>query len=300
MKTARCIDSNTEFSPTATPSLSLRCGEIFTVETELCSGPWLTSADIVWRRELEQPGNFLSCVELEDVRCGDLLAVHIRDIRLGKLCYTGLEGLGSFPYPAAFLGRDYDESSFVRIMPLQDDGFLWNGSRFPLHPMIGCIGTARPHGAPGKDRPHHCGGNLDVRDVRPGTTVYLPVLTEKARLFLGDVHALQGDGEINGWAAECRGEIELSVEKLHPFPFPADSAVLAERGDALYAFGFGEGFENSYNASVKALLDFAAFRSGKERKDIYVRLGLAMRSYVAQSCFPQWPVFVSYIPKEFL
>lgn len=300
MKTARCTDGNTEFSPGATPSVSVRCGEIFSVQTELCSGPWLTSPHIVWRRELEKPGNFLSCVQVEDAVPGDILAVHIRDIRVDRLCYTGLEGRATCPYPGEFLGADYDESSYVKIMELQENGFHWGSTKFPLRPMAGCIGTARPDGSPDKDTPHLCGGNLDVRDVRPGTTVYLPVLTEKALLFLGDVHAMQGDGELNGWAAECRGELELELEKCSPFPFAVENSVLAERDDALYAFGFGKGFENAYNASVKALLDFAAFRSRRERKDIYVRMGLAMQSYVAQSCFPQWPVFVSYISKEFL
>lgn len=300
MKTACCIDDNTEFSTKATPALSVRCGEVFTVQTELCSGPWLTSPDTVWRRDLEKPGNFLACVEIEDAALDDTLAVHIRDIRVDRLCYTGLEGIATCPYPGEFLGADYNESSYVKVMEIGENGFQWNGTTFPVLPMAGCIGTARPPAVSGKDMPHRCGGNLDVRDVRPGTTVYLPVLTKKALLFLGDVHALQGDGELNGWAAECRGEIELTVDKCSPFPFPAENAVLAERKNALYAFGFGEGFEAAYNASVKALLDFAAFRSHRERRDVFVRMGLAMQSYVAQSCFPQWPVFVSYISKEFL
>lgn len=284
----------------ATPSLSVRYGEAFSVETELCSGPWLNSADICWSAELEQPGNFLSCVEIEDAVKGDILAVHIKELHPDILCYTGLEGSVSFPYPGEFLRERYAESPYVKIMKLEGKSFTWEGSTFPIAPMIGCIGTARPENTPDKGIPHRCGGNLDVREVCAGTTVYLPVETEKALLFLGDVHARQGDGEICGWGAECRGLVSLSVEKAAPLPFSPESALLAENDQSLMAFGFGQGFENAYNASVKALLDFAAYRCGREAKDVCVRLGLAMESHVAQSCFPRWPVFVSSISKEFL
>lgn len=300
MKTACCIDGNNEFSEKAAPALSVCCGEVFTVKTELCSGPWLKSADIEWRRELEQPGNFLTCVQIEDAGKGDMLAVHIRKVAVEDVAYNGLEGVTTFPYPAGFLGDRYDARPYVKIMPVENGQFRWNGTSFDVQPMLGCIGTARPPCAPGKDIPHCCGGNLDVREVQPGTTVYLPVQTEKAYLFLGDAHARQGDGEITGWGAECRSTVELTVDKAAAFPFPLENAVVAEDSGQLMAFGFGEGFEAAYNSSVKALLDFAAHRSCREKRDEYVRLGLAMRTHVAQTCFPQWPVFVSSIPKKFL
>ena len=42
------------------------------------------------------------------------------------------------------------------------------------------------------------GGNMDFTEVQPGNTLYLPVFREGGLLVLGDVHALQGDGEIYG------------------------------------------------------------------------------------------------------
>jgi len=300
MKTARCIDNNTEFSPKAIPALRICCGERFRVHTELCSGPWLTGDDILWKRELESPGNFLCCIELEDAGFGDVLAVKLHSIKPDRRCYTGLEGRGSFPYPADIMGEAYEDDSYVKILPVNEKGFLWQETDFEARAMLGCIGTARPLDAPDKDIPHRCGGNLDAKEVRAGSTVYLPVLTDKALLFLGDAHVRQGDGEITGWGAECRAEVELSVEKLSAAVPTAENAVLAEDDERLIALGFGQGFESAYNNSVRALLDFAALRSGRAKKDVYVRLGLAMDCHVAQSCFPRWPVFSASIEKKYL
>jgi len=72
-----------------------------------------------------------------------------------------------------------------------------------LKPFIGSIGVAPRFGriettlAPGE-----YGGNMDCVETCEGTTVYLPVWVRGAYLAFGDVHALQGDGELNGTALE--------------------------------------------------------------------------------------------------
>jgi acetamidase/formamidase len=55
------------------------------------------------------------------------------------------------------------------------------------------------------------GGNMDVPEVAAGCQIYLPVFANGACLFLGDIHAAQGDGEIIGGAIETSGTIEFSV-----------------------------------------------------------------------------------------
>ena len=43
---------------------------------------------------------------------------------------------------------------------------------------------------------------MDLPDVAPGAVIYLPVNTKGALLYLGDCHAVQGDGELCGVALE--------------------------------------------------------------------------------------------------
>ena len=70
------------------------------------------------------------------------------------------------------------------------------------------------------------GGNLDYNQLREGVTVYLPVFVPGALMFIGDGHAAQGDGELNGDALETSMDVEFSV-KLIPNGAPLTAG---ERG----------------------------------------------------------------------
>lgn len=73
----------------------------------------------------------------------------------------------------------------------------------PLAPFPGIVAVARAE--PGKydtKPPGRFGGNLDLREMTEGTTLYLPVFMKGALLWTGDSHAGQGNGEINLTALE--------------------------------------------------------------------------------------------------
>jgi len=84
-----------------------------------------------------------------------------------------------------------------------------------LKPMLGRLATAPPEdqSIPG-GVPSYFGGNLDASDVCEGTTVYLPVFHEGAYFYYGDVHALQGDGEIIGMGIETSADVTLEIGLL--------------------------------------------------------------------------------------
>ena len=86
----------------------------------------------------------------------------------------------------------------------------------PMAPMIGCLGVAPAMGqAISTATSGEYGGNMDYRRLGPGATIWFPVSTLGALFFLGDAHALQGDGEIVGTGIETCFQItfRLSVEK---------------------------------------------------------------------------------------
>jgi len=79
-------------------------------------------------------------------------------------------------------------------------------------PMIGCIGIARageaiPCGTPGRH-----GGNLDHKVIGRGARVYLPVGVPGGLLWIGDVHATQGDGELSGTAMEIAADVTVRID----------------------------------------------------------------------------------------
>src|SRR5690606_40275229 len=93
----------------------------------------------------------------------------------------------------------------------------------PLEPMIGCCGVAPSIGqAFSTATSAENGGNMDYRGFGPGATVWFPVAVPGALFFLGDCHAVQGDGEIVGTGIETCFEVEirLTVEKTRNLVWP--------------------------------------------------------------------------------
>jgi acetamidase/formamidase len=85
--------------------------------------------------------------------------------------------------------------------------------KVPLKPMIGGLGVAPARNEAFRTQQLGAwGGNLDYNGLAEGTTVYLPLSREGAPLYVGDVHARQGDGELTGDALETSTEIELLID----------------------------------------------------------------------------------------
>ncbi len=86
----------------------------------------------------------------------------------------------------------------------------------PVHPMLGCIATATgpANAPPGSGDSGGYGGNMDFNENAEGATIYLPVSNPGALLYVGDGHALQGDGELNGNALETSMDVEFTVDVL--------------------------------------------------------------------------------------
>ena len=84
-----------------------------------------------------------------------------------------------------------------------------------MQPMLGCVGVAPPaRRAFRSGWLGSWGGNMDYNGLKEGVTVYLPVYQEGALLFVGDGHALEGDGELNGDALETSMDVEFTVELI--------------------------------------------------------------------------------------
>jgi len=82
-----------------------------------------------------------------------------------------------------------------------------------MQPMLGCVGVAPPASQSFRSGwLGPWGGNMDYSGLKEGVTVYLPVFQEGAILFVGDGHAVEGDGELNGDALETSMDVEFTVD----------------------------------------------------------------------------------------
>lgn len=110
--------------------------------------------------------------------------------------------------------------------------------RIPLDPMVGCFGVAPDRGQTiscATSGPH--GGNMDYRGFRQGVTVFLPVFVPGALFHLGDGHATQGCGEINGTGIEISMDITFTAwihRRAQPIRWPRadDGTWLMAAGNA--------------------------------------------------------------------
>jgi acetamidase/formamidase len=98
----------------------------------------------------------------------------------------------------------------------------------PLRPFCGVMGVAPGEDGEFRTRPPGIfGGNMDVRELCSGATLYLPVLNTGALFSVGDAHAAQGDGEvcINGIECPVDAALRFELHKRQPLPGPlVDSA----------------------------------------------------------------------------
>lgn len=85
----------------------------------------------------------------------------------------------------------------------------------PLRPFCGVMGVAPAEDGEFRTRPPGVfGGNMDVRELSAGATLYLPVLNPGALFSAGDAHAAQGDGEVSINGIECPADVTLRLQ-LH-------------------------------------------------------------------------------------
>jgi acetamidase/formamidase len=87
------------------------------------------------------------------------------------------------------------------------------GSRapaIPLAPFLGCVATASSQNVSSLDAFSH-GGNMDVPDLVAGSILWLPVSVPGGLLYLGDMHAAQGHGEIVGGGLEVSGRVRVRI-----------------------------------------------------------------------------------------
>jgi acetamidase/formamidase len=206
------------------PVLTLQDGDTLITSTVDAAG-----ADAAGERVTAPPNPLTGPFRVEGAEPGDRLTVEIDEVVPSR----------SRGFARASLAPNVVDPEFVPEMGYdpRNDGAWWRvdveagaatlerdegplaGLTLPLAPMLGCIGVAPAGGqaiSTATSGPH--GGNMDVRRLGAGARVTFPVAAPGALLFVGDAHALQGDGEISGTGVEVPADVRLTVrlEKGRP------------------------------------------------------------------------------------
>ena len=86
------------------------------------------------------------------------------------------------------------------------------------------IGAPHEFGITETQLQHRTDGHLDIDSVRQGAILICPVKVPGGGIYMGDMHALQGDGEIAGHTCDVAGTVKLQVHVLKNWPI--DGPVL--------------------------------------------------------------------------
>ena len=196
------------------PVLRINPGD--TVETNTLYSDFFTEKDGPW------PGE-VGPIYVNGATPEDTLVVRILKIRpniatgrsgtsstYGALTATEMTPMLHNPVPKKLHVWRIDAKKMTAALDLPHSRM--KGIEVKLKPMLGRLASAPPgEQVISGGVPSNFGGNMDASDACEGTTVYLPIFHEGAYFYFGDVHALQGDGEIIGAGIETSADVTLEI-----------------------------------------------------------------------------------------
>lgn len=287
-----------ETGPDNAVTMRVKPGEDFEVQTQLNRGPWLEAhPDGARLTKLLRGGNPASgCIWVDDAEPGMMLSVHIASMELDSLGFTRFRGQNG-AMPAWF------DSSGVgahrRIVRIESGIIHWDEKRsLPARPMIGFVGVAPEFERIANVWGGMWGGNFDVQEITTGATVHLRVNVPGALLHVGDMHAIQGDGEICGAGGiEASGVVRLRVE-LNPAPKSLKWPRI-ENATHIGVAAMARPCEDAFRHALEDLILWMEEEHNFSRGDAYLWLGQVLEARCTQFVNPTF-TYLCKVAKEYL
>jgi acetamidase/formamidase len=283
------------FKPDSEPILRVQSGDLITMQTvshegiladqgdtvEFLTGGGIAESDILpdqlqIKAEVEKTGPgphvITGPIYVEGAEPGDVLEIKTVsiDYRVPYGVISNRHGRGSLPgeYP------ENDAPIYTKVIPLDrenDIGIFRPANGLPdldisLKPFMGVMGVvpADPEDAVNSVPPGIYGGNIDIKLLGVGSSLYLPVQVPGALFYSGDPHCAQGNGEVALTAIECSltPTFELTVHKDMALEAP-----MGETEDAWIAVGLDEDLDEAMKKSVREYLRIANEEYGLTKPD---------------------------------
>jgi acetamidase/formamidase len=233
------------------------------------------------------PHSIIGPIAVRDAEPGDV--IEIRYLRLRPVNWGAV-----FNNPASLgtglLPNDFPQGQikYVELDLAHMKGKFAPDISVPLSPFQGTLGLAPPDGffpplSPGVTSsvppgPH--AGNLDLRELGEGSTLFVPVWQPGGLIYTGDSHAVQGDGEISLTALETRMQevrIQVILHKQKKFAWP-----VAETATHWITIGLDKDLNAAMALAAKNAIDFLATRAKLTALDAYALCSIAVSFRVTQ------------------
>jgi len=279
----------------APPKLMIESGDSVVMKCRDSSDGYfrrgMTSADVKPRAVKGHP--LTGPIAVRGARPGDTLQIEIVNLVAGDLGHTAFNpGGGLLPddFPEPYLKMWELDGVSAELRP---------GVRIPLEPFLGVMGVALAE--PGEHStvpPRKTGGNMDIKQLTAGTTLYLPVAVDDALFSAGDGHAAQGDGEV------CITAIETTMTATLRFSVRRDRALsgpefettrpLSPRtngGPHFVTTGIAPDLMDASKEAVRAMIQYLVAVRGLTRDEAYVLSSVAVDLKISEVVDrPNWVV----------
>src|ERR687898_764329 len=274
------------FNPYREPVAQVNPGEPVTIHTDDAFESRITKKEDLPSRALAT-AKFLNPqtgpIYVEGAEPGDTLSIRIESIQPTRDFAVNV----LIPY---FGGLTSTNLTRTLQDPLPERVWFWNlgeggdklvneelGVKLPWEPFLGTLAVAPDLEAITALAPGPFGGNMDVPDVKPGNTVYLPVWNEGALFYTGDTHARQGQGELCGVALEITSKVTVvfDVIKGKKIEWPR-----IESPDKIMVVGSARPMEDAARIAYAELVLWLEEEHGFDRWDAYQLLTQAGGLYV--------------------
>ncbi|MDR5773680.1 acetamidase/formamidase family protein [Caballeronia sp. LP006] len=280
--------------PYSQPVLHVKPGDRIVVETR-------DAFEGKIKEETDKPSELLTVpflnpqngpVMIEGAEKGDVVAVYIE-----KMSPRGDDPHGfccMIPNFGGLTGTDYTAllneplPEIVRKIKIDEENVYWSKrNTLPYKPHIGTLSLSPEIDSINSLTPDSHGGNMDVPDMGPGSITYLPVRSPGGRLFIGDAHACQGDGEVCGTAVEYRSTTTVRVDLIKGWKI--DWPRL-ENEDALMSIGSARPLEDATRIAYRELVLWMAAEYGFDKWDAYMMLSQVGKVRLGNFVDPKYTV----------
>ena len=266
----------------ATPVLEVESGDAIELACADASGGQLTRSstpDAVSGMDITRVNPVTGPVFVKGAAPGDTLAIEILELKPSDWGWTAIiPGFGlladEFPEPWLNISHVDAATGEVHFLP---------GITLPLEPFPGTIGVAPAE--PGQFSvlpPTRWGGNLDIKHLRAGTTLYLPVGVQGALFSVGDTHAAMGDAEVCGTAVETAMSIAVRLTVHHDQPItypqfhlPAGELARTEQSSYHVCTGVHADLMEATREATRATIDHIESTHGRTREEAYAIASVA-------------------------
>ena len=249
--------------PGMNPAITIDSGEDLLVET------WDAFEGIRDPHELEVKslkGPATGPIYVNGAEPGDSLKVDFISI-------SPKEGAAHMVMPGrGFLYEDFDEG-YPTVMQISDGNVvLPSGVKLPMCPSMGVVATTPTYPQCTATDSGPYGGDIDMKELVEGSSIYLPVFVPGGLLALGDCHAVVGDGAVAGTGAECSSDthIRVTVEKGMNINSPR-----AITPDYFVVLSHGEELGPAMKQAVRDMVHFLVSEKGLKPYDAYTLCSLA-------------------------